>query len=326
MVRLLRDQQRPETTISIPSEMANATAVLHIRLEDGSLTSIPVELAAIPVSEEAFFGGSRFVRKRIPLPHGLPLGYHELSIEMGGIRSPPARLIACPQQAYQPAWLDNARAAGLAVSLYGIRSARNWGCGDTSDLKPLIDWVVDKAGASFIALNPLHAIANRQPYNTSPYLPNSIFYRNPIYLDLEQIEEFRSSERARALLASDAVQQELHALRHSELVEYERVYRLKLRFLKILFRAFLKEWAKDAPRARELRQYMDGEGELLHRFAVHEAFWIRLCTGGVRMYGTGAPGRNLTKIRSRRKCGASLKNTGAASCSTNTCSGNWTCS
>ena len=148
---------------------------------------------------------------------------------------------------------------------------RNWGCGDTSDLKALIDWVADKAGAGFIALNPLHAIPNRQPFNTSPYLPNSIFYRNPIYLDLEQIEEFRSSARARALLESAAVQSELSALRASELVEYERVYRLKLRFAKLLFRSFLNEWAQDTPRARELRHYIESEGELLHRFAVHEA-------------------------------------------------------
>ncbi len=50
--------------------------------------------------------------------------------------------------------------------------------------------MADETGASFIALNPLHAIFNRAPYNTSPYLPNSIFYRNPIYLDVEQIEDF----------------------------------------------------------------------------------------------------------------------------------------
>src|SRR4029077_16113374 len=67
------------------------------------------------------------------------------------------------------------------------------------------------------------------------------------------------------------VQAELSALRETELVEYERVYRLKLRFLKLLFRSFLQEWKRDTERARELRSYIAREGELLDRFAVHEA-------------------------------------------------------
>jgi 4-alpha-glucanotransferase len=101
--------------------------------------------------------------------------------------SRPSRLIVCPSRAFEPEWLQTRRAAGIAISLYGLRSQRNWGCGDTTDLKALTDWVAERTGTSFIALNPLHAIGNRQPYNTSPYLPNSIFYRNPIYLDIEAI-------------------------------------------------------------------------------------------------------------------------------------------
>ncbi len=131
--------------------------------------------------------------------------------------------------------------------------------------------MAERVGASFISLNPLHAIPNRQPFNISPYLPNSIFYRNPIYLDVEQIEEFHSAPRACALLASPAVQGEISSLRAMELVEYERVYGLKIRFLKLLFREFLKAWRRNSGRAGELRQYMEREGDLLHRFAVHSA-------------------------------------------------------
>ena len=77
------------------------------------------------------------------------------------------------------------RAAGLALSLYGLRSRRNWECGDFTDLHGVID-AFAPAGAAFIALNPLHAIANRQPYNTSPYLPQCSLYRNFLYLDAER--------------------------------------------------------------------------------------------------------------------------------------------
>ena len=131
--------------------------------------------------------------------------------------------------------------------------------------------MAERTGTSFIALNPLHAIANRQPYNTSPYLPNSIFYRNPIYLDIEAIPDFARSSRAAALFQSPGVQKEIAALRDAELVEYERVYALKLRFLKLLFQAFLDEWRDGTPRAAELKHYIEREGDLLHRFAVHSA-------------------------------------------------------
>jgi 4-alpha-glucanotransferase len=131
--------------------------------------------------------------------------------------------------------------------------------------------VAERTGASFVALNPLHAIGNRQPYNTSPYLPNSIFYRNPIYLDIEAIPDFAASPRAARLFQSAAVEKEIALLRAAELVEYERVYGLKLRFLRLLFQAFLDEWRQDTPRARELKQYIEREGDLLHRFAVHSA-------------------------------------------------------
>ncbi len=85
------------------------------------------------------------------------------------------------------------------------------------------------------------------------------------------MEDFRRSPRAVALLASPAVQREIAALRATELVEYERAYRLKLRFLKLLFQTFLVEWRAKTPRAGELAAYIEREGELLDRFALHAA-------------------------------------------------------
>ena len=268
---LKRDGGPAEIPVSLPAEHADSTAVLEVRLEAGSTSQIAIELRDVPVLESELVDGRRFFRKRIRLLQDLPLGYHEVSIRIAGESSAPARLIVCPERSFQPAWLESGRTAGLAISLYGLRSGRNWGCGDTTDLKALIDWVAERLGASFIALNPLHEIHNRQPFNISPYLPNSIYYRNPIYLDLEQIEDFRWCPRAPALAASAAIQAELQALRASELVEYERVHRLKLRFLKLLFHSFLGQWRENSARARALGRYVEQEGDLLDRFAVYSA-------------------------------------------------------
>ena len=206
-------------------------------------------------------GGRKNVRiENLQLPE-LPLGYHRMLWNSGA-----CNLVCCPDRVFEPAWLAHAKAGGLVVSLYGLRSGRNWGCGDTTDLNALTSWASANLGASFIGLNPLHAIPNRQPYNTSPYLPNSSFYRNHIYLDLEASEDFQASPCAKKLLETPRVQRELAELRASKYVEYERVSRMKLRFLRLMFRAFLKRGQAPAFQA-----YVEREGELLHLFAVHSA-------------------------------------------------------
>ena len=143
--------------------------------------------------------------KRVPLP-ALRLGYHRLRIYR--MRQPELEVLAeshfivCPARALS----FEGRAAGVAISLYGLRSSRNWGCGDFTDLLAAIDSFA-RAGCAFIALNPLHAISNRQPYNTSPYLPQSSLYRNFIYLDVE---------RTGPLTLTDDEEREKQALRASE--------------------------------------------------------------------------------------------------------------
>src|SRR5437660_981265 len=83
------------------------------------------------------------------------------------------------ERAYLPDSLRHGgRTAGFNITLYGLRCDRNWGCGDFTDLRALIDWAHDQVGFTFIWLNPLHALHNRIPFNTSPYLPLSLYYEN----------------------------------------------------------------------------------------------------------------------------------------------------
>ena len=205
-------------------------------------------------------------------------------------------------------------------------SGRNWGCGDTTDLKALIDWVADRAGASFIALNPLHAIPNRQPFNTSPYLPNSIFYRNPIYLDVEQIADFRSSARARALLrvagGADG---------------NRRPARLRTGGVRarVPAEAPLPEVAVPrVPRTSGLRtrrarasfeDYIEREGDLLHRFAVHAALDEAIHGDCPDVWNWRAWPEQYQDPESPAVRRNSPENTGAAFCFTNTSNGNSIC-
>ncbi len=253
----------------------NATGDLQIELqrEDGGTDRATVRLEHGTESSAAHLRNTDFVERRIAWPFERTLGYHHLrvTVPQAGITAK-SRLIVCPDRAYFPPRLaKNGRAGGIFFSLYGVRSQRNWGCGDFTDLSRLAEWVAHDLDASFIGLNPLHAIPNRQPYNTSPYLPVCTFYKNLIYLDLEAIDDFRYSECARGIVAGERVQSQIRRLRNSEYVEYEQVQRLKLRVLKVLFRQFLREYRAGTARAQEFRAYVEREGELLQDFAVYSA-------------------------------------------------------
>ena len=218
------------------------------------------------------------------------------------------------------------RAAGIAVSLYGVRSERNWGCGDFRDLRRSDRLGRRDLGASFVALNPLHAIHNRRPFNTSPYLPNCIFYQNFLYLDVEGMEDFAAlPARARAARIDPRSRGEIEALRATPFVEYERVSALKLRFLKLAFAQFLREWRAGSARAREFDAFREREGDLLEKFATYCALDEHLHRAESRPLDLDRLAGGIPGSRARPKPGRSAKNIGAASCFISTCSGRSIC-
>jgi 4-alpha-glucanotransferase len=268
---LVASVQDPIIAVRVPRELADRAIDLEVSWEDGGTESARVPLDTGMDDGAAVLRGREFVARQIRVPFRLRLGYHELRAHIDGGEAVAARWILCPDRAYFPERIaGNGRAGGIFFSLYGLRSDRNWGCGDFTDLCRLAEWVATDLGASFIGLNPLHAIPNRQPYNTSPYLPVCSFYKNPIYLDLEAIEDFHASAWAQSIVSSPPVREEIARLRDAEYVEYENVQRLKLRVLKALFRSFLhNEYRKQTPRALEFRKYAETEGGLLDRFAMY---------------------------------------------------------
>jgi 4-alpha-glucanotransferase len=271
-----REAAEAELELNVPAECLGDRAQVAICREDGQTAEFELNLRDLPQTGAIEIDGRAWVRKRARLPIGLPLGYHDISVRLGAA-SAATRYIVTPDRAWTDPHLGRGgRAAGVAVSLYGVRSARNWGCGDFRDLLGIIDWVGEDLGASFVALNPLHAIHNRRPFNTSPYLPNSIFYQNFLYLDVEGMEDYARSRRARQLRQSTGISAEIEALRAAPFVEYERVSALKLRFLKLLFGGFLREWRKGSARAREFQAFLTREGELLEKFALYCALDERL--------------------------------------------------
>ena len=220
-------------------------------------------------------GGITYERRSIPFPLELSTGYYQFKLTVaykGQNHQQTIMVIVCPDQTYLPPNLQgDGRRAGLAISLYSLRSQNNWGVGDLGDLKEFTRWALGSLNVDVIGLNPLHAISNRQPYNISPYFPSSRFYKNFIYLDVEAMEDYRGSTGAKELVQAEETQTLLDELRTSELVQYQRVARLKLKVLKSVFQSFLQNhWSNKTPvteRGKEFQTYVEKEGSLLDNFA-----------------------------------------------------------
>ena len=60
-------------------------------------------------------------------------------------------------------------------------------------------------------MNPLHALHNRVPYNTSPYLPLSLYYKNLIYVDIEAVPEFAACRLAQRIAAHTGISRQTGA-------------------------------------------------------------------------------------------------------------------
>jgi 4-alpha-glucanotransferase len=171
-----------------------------------------------------------------------------------------ADLRGAPHRAYQG---EQARLWGLAVQLYGVRSRRNWGHGDFTDLLGLIALAAD-LGAAAIGLNPLHALFDGQ---ASPYSPNSRLFLNPLYIDVNAVSEFPGARAA-------GLEQAVRRLRQRERVDYAGVARVKLAGLRVAHRTFRRQ--ANARRRRDFESFRRERAPALSQFAAFEVLRRRL--------------------------------------------------
>ena len=126
-----------ELAVSVRSEWVGEVARFRVRAEDGSVSDFELKLRDLPAAGTIEMDGATRVRKTARLPIRLPLGYHEVTATVGGATAT-CRVAVTPERAFLPEHLgQGGRSAGIAVSLYGVRSERNWGCGDFTDLRAL---------------------------------------------------------------------------------------------------------------------------------------------------------------------------------------------
>ncbi|MEO5701061.1 MAG: malto-oligosyltrehalose synthase [Casimicrobiaceae bacterium] len=214
---------------------------------------------------------------RLSLDLALPEGYHRLILQDGEEVLGGTVLIVAPAACYEPPALGaGSRIFGPAVQLYGVRSRRNWGFGDFTDLATIVEqWGAQ--GANVVGVNPLHALFPHDPAQASPYSPSSRLSLNTLYIDVEVVADFAECEPARQLVASEAFQARLAALRQRDTVDYPAVASAKEEVLHILAAHFIDHHlARGTPRATAFRTFVVQGGEALERLALFEALQAHL--------------------------------------------------
>ncbi len=249
------------------TELADGKIHWRLLLEDGSELAGSCEPASLPLLSTHAIGTRVFERRQLQLPP-LATGYHHAEFSSLS-RKQSSLFIVAPARTWQPACLGG-RLWGLSAQLYSLRSADNWGMGDFADLQQLIARAAEQK-ASFILLNPLHALDLRYPENASPYSPADRRYLNPLYIALPLCEEF-SALTVQQQVTSVEFLQRLEGLRAAAYVDYTGVHALKLDVLELMYRAFREQHAvAPGPRAHRFSAFVDRGGDELAQFAAQQA-------------------------------------------------------
>jgi 4-alpha-glucanotransferase len=227
------DGRDGEVRLNLPAKEADSALGCRIACENGEVRSWSEKFADLPLLESTTVEGVPFEARGLRLPGPLPPGYHRLVVEHHGSAAE-ALILSAPTRAYS---LDEARTWGVFLPLYAVRSRRDWGAGDFTDLEELIAWVQERGGGLAGTLPMLAAFLD-EPFEPSPYSPASKLFWNELFLDVERVPELAGNECARALLGSAELQRERAELRATALVDYRRVMALKRRVLEELARGF----------------------------------------------------------------------------------------
>jgi 4-alpha-glucanotransferase len=168
------------------------------------------------------------------------------------------------------------RRAGILLPLFSIRTPQGWGLGEIADLPRLARWA-GPSGLSILQLLPVNEVAGGE---TSPYAAASAFAIDPVYLSLDDTEDFAAVGGQASL--SDEDRQLLEQLRGSPIVRWRDIWGIKGRAIDRAYAHFRdKEWLPGTVRRKALERFIDEHRAWIGDYALfkalhgreHKAWW-----------------------------------------------------
>lgn len=284
-VIVLRKGENLQFNIRVTISDAAKVHTFKTLLEDGNTLShklTPVDAKLLATEN---IDGVEWHEYEIELPKISNLGYHYISMHCGRKRISQCKLIIAPKSCYMPKTIKNgSKVWGLSVQLYCLRSRRNWGIGDFTDLITLVEKAA-ATGADFIGLNPIHALYPANPEACSPYGPSSRQWLNYLYIDVEAIAGF-DSKAIKAWWSENQVAKKIASLRASDYVDYEGVAEAKLKALSLVFEQYDEMYLQTQSKQRkQFDTFVYEGGDSLRTQAIFEALQIHLKNQGKEHWG-----------------------------------------
>lgn len=209
-----------------------------LHLEQGESVPFEGKLEDILAIDGVEHWGEKYLALGLPLRPGLkdgliPFGRHRLEL-MVGDEVHESTILSAPEKAVLSA---NPHLWGLFMPMYAMHTDSSVGVGDFGDLAHMLRFMHELGGEFFGTLPLCSAFLKRDgqaPFEPSPYSPVSRLFWNELYLDVAQLPEFQSSERAQRLHQSADYTATTAKLRDMSLVDYERIMAHKRRLLEEL--------------------------------------------------------------------------------------------
>ncbi len=152
---------------------------------------------------------------------------------------------------------ENWKGAGTAIPVFSIRSESDFGVGDFTDLKKMVDWC-KKTGQKILQILPINDTTMTGTWLDSyPYKANSTFALHPMYINPWEVGTLKDAKRREhySRLAS-----ELNSLSQ---IDYERVNQAKQEYLHEIF----EETGAATLSSNEFKKYLSHNESWLKPYA-----------------------------------------------------------
>ena len=247
--------------VNKPEFYANLTSIENVSLtleNNGEVFNLEYDM---DVAQDAVVSGRKTYRKVCFLLKNLPaIGYYNLELKVGKNVHHSVMAIV-PEKCYTNDDIESAKLWGYSLQLYALKSKRNWGVGDFTDLKCFAG-LCKKSGADVIGLNPLNVLFHDFPENASPYSSISRLFLNPIYIDVENVVGFNDKIKAK-------YEQQIADAKSGETIDYTKVYTLKANVLAELFERI----GKHKNYIKEFEKFKEEKGWNLDTLATFQALY-----------------------------------------------------